>query len=92
MIQPDFVGEDDRTALTVPAREGRLPCQTTRRANASVLLDDGWSARQVAHALLLDEATLRGFRKLFERGGSEGLESFEVGGSTSDPAHAQKTL
>ena len=92
MIHSDFLGKEDRTALTVPARDASSPCQTTRRANASVLLDDGWSARQVAHALLFDEATLRGFRKLFERGGSEGLESFEVGGSTSDPAHAQKTL
>ncbi|MBY6243011.1 helix-turn-helix domain-containing protein [Methylosinus sp. Sm6] len=36
----------------------------TRRANALVLLDDGWSCIEVARALLLDDDTVRSWRKL----------------------------
>ena len=55
----------------------------TRRANALVLLDEGWNSKQIAHALLLDDDTIRGWRKLFEQRGIEGLTSFDVGGSAS---------
>ncbi len=43
----------------------------------------GGSCQQVAHAFLLDDDTVRGWRKLFEQRGIEGLTSFDVGGSTS---------
>ena len=52
-------------------------------ANALVLLDEGWSCQQVAHALLLDDDTIRSWRKLFEQRGIEGITSFDVGGSAS---------
>src|ERR1039458_2548492 len=55
----------------------------TRRADALVLLDEGWSCQQVAHALLLDDDTIRSWRKLFEQRGIEGITSFDVGGSAS---------
>jgi hypothetical protein len=42
-----------------------------------VLLDKG-ECRQAAHAPLLDDATIRGRRKLFERRGIEGIASFDV--------------
>jgi transposase len=48
-----------------------------------VLLDKGWSCQQVADALLLDDDTIRGWRKLFEQRGIEGITSFNVGGSAS---------
>jgi transposase len=48
-----------------------------------VLLDEGWSCQQVAHALLLDDDTIRSWRKLFEQRGIEGITSFDVGGSAS---------
>ena len=54
-----------------------------RRANALVLLDDGWSCQEVAAALLLNDDTIRGWHKLFEQRGIEGLTSFDVGGSAS---------
>ena len=41
------------------------------------------SCQQAAHALLLDDDTIRGWRKLFEQRGIEGLASFDVGGSAS---------
>jgi hypothetical protein len=59
MIQSGFLSEEDRMALTALARDGSSPCRVTRRANALVLLDEGWSCQQVAHALLLDDDTIR---------------------------------
>ena len=55
----------------------------TRRANALVLLDDGWSCQEVADAFLLNDDTIRGWFKLFEQRGIEGLTSLDVGGSAS---------
>ena len=83
MIQSGFLSEEDRKALTALARDGSSPCRVSRRANALVLLDKGWSCQQVADALLLDDDTIRGLRKLFEQGGIEGVSSFDVGGSAS---------
>ena len=83
MIQSGFLSEEDRIALTALARDGSSPCRVTRRANALVLLDEGWSCQQVAHALLLDDDTIRSWRKLFEQRGIEGITSFDVGGSAS---------
>jgi transposase len=83
MIQSGFLSEEDRMALTALTRDGSSPCRVTRRANALVLLDEGWSCQQVAHALLLDDDTIRSWRKLFEQRGIEGITSFDVGGSAS---------
>jgi transposase len=83
MIQSGFLSEEYRKALTALARNGSSPCRVTRRANALVLLDKGWSCQQVANAFLLDDDTIRGWRKLFEHRGIEGLTSFDVGGSAS---------
>jgi transposase len=83
MIQSGFLSEEDRMALTALARDGSSPCRVTRRANALVLLDEGWSCQQVAHVLLLDDDTIRSWRKLFEQRGIEGITSFDVGGSAS---------
>jgi len=83
MIHPGLLSEEDRGALTALARDGSLPCRVTRRANALVLLDDGWSCQQVAHALLFDDDTIRGWSKLFEQRGIAGLTSFDIGGSAS---------
>ena len=46
-----------------------------------VLLDGGWSCQEVAAALLMDDDTIRGWHKLFEQRGIEGLTSFDMGGS-----------
>ena len=51
----------------------------TRRANALAPLDDGWSAQEVANAFLLDDDTIRSWRKLYEQRGVEGLTSFDMG-------------
>jgi len=78
-----FLSEEDRSKLIVLARDGSVACRVTRRANALVLLHDGWSCQEIANAFFLDDDTIRGWRKLFEQHGIEGITSFDVGGSAS---------
>ena len=80
MIRGGFLSEEDRNKLIALAREGSVASRVTRRANALVLLDDGWSCQEVADAFLLNDDTIRGWFKLFEQRGIEGLTSFDVGG------------
>jgi transposase len=90
MIRGGFLGEEDRTKLIALARDGSTASRLTRRANALVLLDDGWSCQEVADAFLLNDDTIRGWHKLFEQRGIEGLTSFDVGGSASFLSAAQE--
>src|SRR5882757_2939494 len=83
MIRGCFLSEEDRNKLIALARDGSAASRVTRRANALVLLDDGWSCQEVADALLLNDDTIRGWLKLFEQRGMEGLTSFDMGGSAS---------
>jgi hypothetical protein len=43
MIRGHFLSEEDRNKLIALARDGSAASRVTRRANALVLLDDGWS-------------------------------------------------
>ena len=45
-IRGGFLSEEDRNKLIALAREGSVASRVTRRANALVLLDDGWSFRK----------------------------------------------
>jgi transposase len=90
MIRGGFLSAEDRSRLIALARDGSAVSRVTRRANALVLLDDGWSCQQVAKALLLNDDTIRGWHKLFEQGGIEGLTSFDMGGSASFLSAAQE--
>ena len=81
MIRGGFLSVEDRNQLIALARDGSAASRLTRRANALVLLDDGWSCQQVAEAFLLNDDTIRGWHKLFEQRGIEGLTSFDVGGA-----------
>src|SRR5712675_671175 len=90
MIRGHFLSEEDRNKLIALARDGSAASRVTRRANALVLLDDGWSCQKVAEALLLNDDTIRGWHKLFEQRGIEGLTSFDVGGSASFLSAAQE--
>src|ERR1035441_4202954 len=90
MKRAGFLCEEDRAKLIALARDGSAASRVTRRANALVLLDDGWSCRDVAAALLLDDDTVRNWRKLFEQRGIEGLTSFDMGGSAGFLSAAQE--
>ena len=43
MIRGGFLSVDDRNKLIALARDGSAASRVTRRANALVLLDNGWS-------------------------------------------------
>ena len=90
MIRGGFLSKEDRNELIALARDGSAASRLTRRANALVLLDDGWNCQEVADALLLNDDTIRGWHKLFEQRGIEGLTSFDMGGSTSFLSAAQE--
>jgi transposase len=90
MIRGHFLSEEDRNKLIALARDGLVASRVTRRANALVLLDDGWSCQEVADALLLNDDTIRGWLKLLEQRGIEGLTSFDMGGSASFLSAAQE--
>src|SRR6201997_3513102 len=85
-----FLSAEDRGKLVALARDGSAPARVTRRANAVVLLDDGWSCQEVADALLMNDDTIRGWHKLFEQRGIEGLTSFDMGGSAGFLSAAQE--
>ena len=90
MIRACFLRPEDRAALTELARDGSAAHRLARRANALLLLDRGWSCREVADGLLLDDDTIRNWHKLYEEGGFAGLLHFESGGSASHLSKAQE--
>ena len=81
MIRPRFLSAVDRADLIALAKDGSAEHRLARRANAVVLLDAGWSFAKVAEGLLIDDATVRAWHKLFTEGGVEGLACFDSGGS-----------
>jgi transposase len=90
VIRGGFLSAEDRIELIALARDGSAASRLTRRANALVLLDGGWSCQEVAEALLLNDDTIRGWHKLYEQRGIEGLTSFDVGGSAGFLSAAQE--
>ena len=90
MIRAHFLSPDDRADLIALARNGSAAHRLARRANALVLLDDGWSCENVARALLLDDDTIRGWHGLFVAEGLEGLARFEAGGSACQVSGEQQ--
>ena len=82
MIRGEFLSANDRRALIRLARDGLEEHRIARRANAIVLLDQGWSCERVAEALLLDDDTVRNWHRVFEQGGIEALKSFGNEGSS----------
>ena len=83
MIRPGFLSADERSELRALARDGLSEARAARRANAIVLLNDGWSCAQVATALLMDDDTVRGWHELYAEHGITGLVVFNHKGSES---------
>jgi len=90
MIRRGFLSAAERKRLVSLTRDGLAEHRVARRANAILLLDDGWSCEQAAKALYLDDDTVRVWHKLYEERGIEGLEQFEAGGSSSRLSAEQK--
>jgi transposase len=83
MIRAGTLASSQRAELVALLRSGRIEHRLARRANAVLLLDDGWSCEEVAKALYLDYDTVRTWRKLYDEHGLSGLERFDAGGSSS---------
>ena len=59
MIRAGYLSPEDRADLIALARDGSAAHRLGRRANALVLLDDGWSCEQIAKVLFVDDDTIR---------------------------------
>src|SRR5262249_37387223 len=69
MIRPGFLSAAERGALIAVARDGLVEHRVARRANAIVLLNDGWNCEEVGSALLLDDDTVREWFGVYQRQG-----------------------
>ena len=76
MIRPDFLDGAAREDLTALVRGGKAESRVTRRANALLLLDKGWSCELVAEALFMDAGTLRYWHWLYQEKGLTWLAGF----------------
>ena len=83
MIRPDALSLSQRAELLALMRCGSTEYRVARRANAMLLLDDGWTYEEVAEALYLHHTTIRDWRELYDERGIEGLKQFDAGGSSS---------
>src|SRR6266478_8207231 len=82
MIRPGFLSAAERGALIAVARDGLVEHRVARRANAIVLLNDGWNCEEVGSALLLDDDTVREWFEVYQRQGMAGLRNFGHEGSS----------
>ena len=69
MIRGGFLDAEAKRGLIELARDGTAEHRLARRANALVLLDEGWSCQRVATALLLDDDTIRTWHRLYLQDG-----------------------
>jgi transposase len=93
MIRPGFLSADERNELRALARDGSSEARASRRANAIVLLDGGWSCAEVAAALLIDDDTVRSWHVLYAEHGLTGLVVMGHQGSKSHlPREAEAAL
>jgi len=83
MIRPGFLSAAERVELRALARDGLSEARSARRANAIVLLNDGWSCAEIAVALLIDDDTVRAWYDLYAEHGITGLVVFNHQGSQS---------
>ena len=90
MICGGFLSPRQRSDLKALLRDGHTEHRLARRANAMLLLDDGWNCQEVAQALYLDDDTVRCWRKTYDERGMDALRRFEAGGSISHLSQAQE--
>lgn len=76
MIRGGFLDAEGRAYLEALVRRPSEKHGVARRANAILLLDDGWSCEKVAGALYLDDDTVRGWHQHFAADGVAALRGF----------------
>lgn len=72
--QDHFLTAMERVALQSLLRERKAASLKVRRANAFLLLDDGFSPIDIARVLYLDEETIRAWKRSFENDGLGSLD------------------
>ena len=77
MICGGFLSAKERTALQAVMRHPSEIHGVARRANAILLLDDGWNCAKVAEALYLDDDTVRTWFKRYQAGGLDEMTVFD---------------
>ena len=83
MIRANFLTSERRDELEQIVRRPSEDHGVARRANAILLLDDGWSCAQVGKALYLDDDTVRSWHKHYLSGGLDELTMFDWKGGLS---------
>lgn len=83
MIHPNFLSPEQRAELERIMRRSSEDHGVARRANAILLLDDGWSCTQTGKALYLDDDTIRSWHKHYQSGGFDWLTTFDWKGGLS---------
>lgn len=88
-----FLTPEELTLLTALAKSNKLEHRVARRANAMVLLHEGWNFDRVAQALLMDDSTIREWYADLRATGVEGLKEFQhKGGMPRLSAEQEATL
>ena len=77
MIRGRFLSAKERTALQAVMRHPSETHGVARRANAILLLDDGWNCAKVAEAFYLDDDTVRTWFKRYQAGGLDEMKVFD---------------
>ncbi len=77
MVRGGFLSAKERTALQAVMRHPSEIHGVARRANAILLLDDGWNCAKVAEALYLDDDTVRTWFKRYQAGGLDEMKVFD---------------
>lgn len=90
MIRPDFLDDATREDLTALVRDGKAESRVTRRANALLLLDKGWSCKRVAEALFMDDDTIRYWHELYQEKGLTWLAEFGYKGRACELTAVQR--
>ena len=90
MIRAGFLTPETREELTALVRDGKAESRVTRRANALLLLDKGWSCARVAEALFMDDDTIRHWHELYEDKGLTWLGEFGYKGRACEMTAAQQ--
>ena len=75
MVRGGYLSAEDRADLIGLARDGSAAHRVARRANALVLLDDGWSCERVAAALFVDDETVRRLASAVPGGRARGVDA-----------------
>lgn len=90
MIRGGFLSAEGRVYLQAVVRRPSEKHGVARRANAILLLDDGWTCEDVARALYLDDDTVRGWHKAFTTDGAAALRAFGWKGSAGKLSRCQE--